>query len=45
MIDKDHVPLVASINIAATDLKAMLNPKNDERFYPNVRLRNVWIAK
>ena len=45
MIDEDPFPLVASINIAATDLRAMLNVKNDRRFSPNVRIRKVWIPK
>ena len=45
MIDEDHVPPVASVYIVATNLKAMLNAKNDEIFSPNVRIRNVWIPK
>ena len=45
MIDEDHVPLVTSVNIDVTDMKAMLNTKNDGRFSPNVRIRKVWIPK
>ena len=33
--------LVASVNIAATDLRAILNEKNNERFSPNVRIRKI----
>ena len=33
VIDEDPIPLVASINVVATDLKAMLNAKNDGRFF------------
>ena len=45
MIDEDHVPPMASVNIVATDLKAVLNAKNDGRFSPNARIRKVWIPK
>ena len=45
MIDEDLVPPVTSVNIYATDLKAMLNAKNYERFSPNVKIRKVWIPK
>ena len=45
MIDENHVPPMASINIAATDLKAMLKAKNDGRLSHNVRIRKVWIPK
>ena len=41
VIDEDHIPLVASVNIAATNLNAMLNAKNNERFSPNVRIRKI----
>ena len=41
VIDEDPVPLVASINVVATDLKANLNAKNDGRFSPNAKIRNV----
>ena len=44
-IDEDPVTLVALVNIAATDLKAVLNAKNDERFSPNATIRKVWIPK
>ena len=39
MINEDHVPPMASVNIA------VLNAKNDEIFSRNVKLRNVWISK
>ena len=45
MIDEDPVPPVASINIVATDLKVVLKVKNDVRFFPNARIRKVWIPK
>ena len=45
MIDEDHVPPMASINIAATDLKAVLKEKNGGRFSHNARIRKVWIPK
>ena len=45
MIDEDPFPLVASVNIVATDLRAVLNVKKDERFSPNARIRKVWIPK
>ena len=45
MVDEDHFPLVALVNIAATDLRAVLNKKKDERFSPNARIRKVWIPK
>ena len=41
VIDEDPIPLVASINVVATDLKAMLNAKNDERFSPKTNIRKV----
>ena len=45
MIDEDPVLSAASVKIATTDLKAMLNVKNDGIFSPNVKIRNVWIPK
>ena len=45
MISGDPFPLVVSINIAAIDLRAMLNAKKTERFSPSVRIRKVWIPK
>ena len=45
VIDEDPFPLMASINIIATDLRAMLKAKKDERFSPNVKIRKVWISK
>ena len=41
MINEDPFPPMASINIAATDLRPMLNAKKDERFTPNARIRKV----
>ena len=41
MIDEDHFPPVASINIVTTDLRAVLNVKKNERFSPIARIRNV----
>ena len=43
VIDEDPFPLVASINIAATDLRAVLNAKKDGRFSPNSTIRKLWI--
>ena len=45
MIDEDPFPPVASVNIAAMDLRAILNEKKDEKFSPNVIIRNVWVPK
>ena len=45
MVDEDPFPLVALVNIAATDLRVVLNEKNDAKFSPNVRTRKVWIPK
>ena len=45
MIDEDPFPPITSINITAADLRAVLNAKKDERFSPNVRIRNVWIPR
>ena len=45
VVDEDPFPPVASVNIAATDLRAVLNEKEDEKFSPNVKIRNVWIPK
>ena len=45
MIDEDPIPPMASINIAAIDLKAVLNAKSDGRLSPNARIKKVWIPK
>ena len=45
MIDEDLFPLVASINIASTNSRALLNAKKAERFSPSVKIRKVWIPK
>ena len=36
---------MASVNIAATDMRAVLNEKEDEKFSPNVNIRKVWVLK
>ena len=41
MIDEDPFPSVALVNIAATNLRVMLNAKKDERFSPNTKIRKV----
>ena len=38
-------PQVASVNIASTNLRAVLNENKDGRFSPNVKIRKVWIPK
>ena len=45
MIDEYPFPPTASINIVATNSRAMLNAKKDERFSPSARVRKVWIPK
>ena len=45
MIDEDPIPPVASVNIVATNLKALLNAKNDVIFSSNSRIRKLWIPK
>ena len=45
VIDVDPFPLVASINIAATNSRAMLNAKKARRFSLSARVRKVWIHK
>ena len=45
MIDEDPFPLVASINIVANDLRALLNAKKARRFSPSTKIRKVWIPK
>ena len=41
MIDEDHFPPVALVNIVATDLRAVLNEKKDERFSSNAKVKKV----
>ena len=41
MINEDPFPPMASVNIAAIDLRAVLNA----RFSPNAKIRKVWIPK
>ena len=45
MIDENPFPLVASANIAAIDLRAVLNEKKDKRFSSNAKIIKVWISK
>ena len=45
VVDEDPFPLVVSINIAATNLRTMLNAKKVGRFSLSVRIRKVWIPK
>ena len=45
VVDEDPFPLVASVNIVAIDLRAILNEKEDEKFSCNVKIRKVWIPK
>ena len=41
MIDENHFPQVALVNIATIDLREVLKAKKDERFSPNIRIRKV----
>ena len=43
VIDEDPLPSVASINIDATDSRAMLSAKKAGKFSPSARVRKVWI--
>ena len=45
LIDETPFPLAASINITATDSRAMINAKKVERFSPSARVRKVWIPR
>ena len=45
MVDEDPFPLVASINIDTTNLRVVMNEKEDDKFSPNVNIRKVWIPK
>ena len=45
VVDKNPFPLVASVNIPATDLRAVLNEKEDEKFSLDVKIRKVWVPK
>ena len=45
VIDEDPFPQVASVNIAAIDLRTMLNAKKVGRFSPSARIRKVWNPK
>ena len=41
MVDEEPFPPVASVNIATTNLRAILN----EKFSPNLNIRKVWVPK
>ena len=45
MINEDPFPPMTSVNIAAIDLRTMLNVKKNGRLSPNARIRKVWIPK
>ena len=45
MVDDDLFPPTTSVNIDATNLRAVLNEKEDEKSSPNVKIRKVWIPK
>ena len=45
MIDENPFPLVASVNIDATNLRAVLNAKKVGRFSPNAKIRKACILK
>ena len=45
VVDEDPFPPVALVNIATTDLRAILNEKKDEKFSPNLKIRKVGIPK
>ena len=45
VVDEDPFPPVASVNKAATDMRAVLNENEDEKFSPNVKIRKLWIPK
>ena len=39
VVDEDPFLSMASVNIVATDLRTILNEKEDEKFSPNVKIR------
>ena len=45
MVDEDPFLLVASINIATIDLRAILNEIEDEKLSLNVKIRKIWVLK
>ena len=45
MVNEDPFTPMTSVNIAATDLRTVLNENEDEKFSPNVKIRKVWIPK
>ena len=45
VVDEDLFPPINLVNIVATDLRAILNENEDEKFSPNFMIRKVWIPK
>ena len=45
VIDEDPFPPIASINIAAIDLRTLLNAEKAGGFSPSAKNRKVWIPK
>ena len=45
VVDDDHFPPVALVNIATTYLREILNEKKDEKFSPNLKIRKLGIPK
>ena len=45
VVDEDPFPPMGLVNIATTDLRAILNEKKDEKFYQRVKIRKVGIPK
>ena len=41
MVDEDPFPLVSLVNIAASNLRAVLNEKEDEKLSSNVKIRKL----
>ena len=44
VVDEDSFPPMASVNIAATDLRVVLNEK-EEKFFLDAKIIKVWIPK
>ena len=45
VVDEDPFPQMALVNIPATDMRAILNEKEDKKFSSNVNIRKVWILE
>ena len=45
VVDEDPFPQMDLVNILATDIRVVLNEKEDKKFSPNVKIRKVWIPK